>query len=91
MTDDDLKKLHEATKIKASQAKIKMQIEGIKKCYLIQLLGRDEDGKRFQFDIQANDFNGNNIIEWEAKQFIDKYVNHLECKLILLQEQFDKL
>jgi len=91
MTEEDLKKLHQATKIKGSQSKIKAQIEGIKKCYLLQLVGRDEDNSRFQFDIQAKEFNGSNIMEWEAKQFIDKYINHLECRLIELQSQFDNL
>lgn len=92
MTQEEFKKLQQAEKLIGTQKKLDAQIRNLKKCHLLKILYNDDiDGKPYHFDIQARDFTGNNIMEWAAKQFIEKYINHLEGKKIILQEEFDNL
>lgn len=92
MTQEEFKKLQQAEKLIGQQKKLDLQINNLKNCHVLKMIYRDiEDKDTYHFDIQAREFNGNNIMEWKAKQFIDDYVNYLECKKIELQEAFDNL
>lgn len=92
MTQEEFKKLQQAEKLIGSQKKLDLQIKNLKNCRVLKMVYRDtDDDKTYHFDIQAMDFTGNNIMEWEAKQFIEKYINHLEGKKMILQEEFDNL
>lgn len=92
MTQAEFKKLQQAEKLIGQQKKLDLQIENLKNCRSLTMAytnGRDQ--QKYYIDIQAKDFTGDNIMEWKAKEFIDGYVNYLECKKIELQEAFDNL
>lgn len=90
MTQEEFRKLQAAEKIIGQQKKLDLQIKNLSSCGSLKMVYKDNNNT-YHVDIYARDFTGNNIMEWKAKQFIEEYRNHLECKKLELQEQFDNL